>query len=125
LSRGWNEKRETQITVAISDLGDKGYRVDSQTISTRLRNCRPALGELSEYDRTQMSKGSGMSETEVLVLHGLEALKQDGIITAVTHEIDAWPHIASYDRIALTGHGRIWVRMLRRSDRPEKVEAVG
>jgi len=114
LGRGWNEKRETRIAVAISDLGDKGHKVDSQTISKRLRSCRPDLGELSEHDRTQVSKVSGISETEVLVLHGLEALKLDGIITAVTREIGEWPHIASYDRIALTGNGRIWVQILRR-----------
>jgi hypothetical protein len=114
LSRGWNEKRETQIAVAISDLGDKGYKVDSQTISRRLRSCRSDLGELSEHDRTQMSKVSGISDTEVLVLHGLEALKLDGIITAVTRAINDWPHIARYDRIALTGNGRIWVQMLQR-----------
>jgi hypothetical protein len=114
LSRGWNEERETQIAVAISDLGDEGYKVNSQSISERLRSCRSDLGELSEHDQTQVSSASGISATEVLVLHGLEALKLDGIIKAVRCEIDEWPHVVSYDHIALTGNGRIWVKMLRR-----------
>jgi hypothetical protein len=115
LGRGWNENRETQIAVAISDLGDNGQQVDSEAISKRLRSCRPDLGELSEYDRAQMSNISGISEIEILVLQGLEALKLDGIITAIERGIDQWPHIVGYDRIALTGNGLSWVRMLRRS----------
>jgi hypothetical protein len=115
LGRGWNEKRETQIAVAISDLGDRSHKVDSEAISKRLGSCQSDLGELSEHDRAQISNVSGISETEVLVLHGLEALKMDGIITAVAREIDQWPHIAGYDCIALTGNGLSWVQMLRRS----------
>lgn len=113
MGRGWNERRETQIAVAISALDGKGHKVDSQTVSTMLGSCGSDLGELSEHDRTQISKVSGISEIELLVLHGLEALKLDGIITAVACEIDEWPHIANYDRIALTLNGRRWVQMLR------------
>lgn len=113
MAREWDERRETQIAVTIASLVGVERPMDSQMISQRLNGSRPGLGELSEEERDRMRTVQGLNETDVLVLHSVEALRRDGIVIARALESNEWPYVLRYEDIALTLNGRNWISTLR------------